>query len=608
MGQDHPPQPEPPAEAPTPDTPPAAKPRRLRGAAVFVGCVWALMLLADLAYVRLYGSNVPSWDEWDMVPTLTGEQPITAEWLWSQHNEHRVPLPRLVILGLNRVFGCDFRVAMYFNVVSLGLAALGLIVMAARLRGWASVADAFFPLALLHWGHGSNFLWGWQVTQIIPTLLALGVLLLIVGSGAVWSRWKVLLAGLGLVLLPLCGANGVALVPAFALWLAGLAVCCRRDRKGTSLLAGTLAALAILLSAAYFIGYERVPYHPESAGLLAALGGTVRLVSLCFGPAVVDIWHAAGLTVLGLCLASALLLVLVARRQPRERRRVWGLLLFFGALGSLALGVGWGRATQALEPRYAVFIVPIWCGVYWTWSLHGPGDLNPLIRYGLCGAMCLALWGNTQTGIAYGTNLRHVLGAFESDLRAGVPPYVLIHRYGNYLHPHHDIVTDYLPMLQRAGVGDYRLLRPNPPFQEIALRLRPSRVKNATWARGLVTTTGPDSELVFTLPEQPYVGGIRLTYSYPGHDDALTFVSLYWKPAGEKEFSYNHYSKYSPTGDRANWAHATWCRLGEAERTFTVWVCGRVAAIRLQPDFHPCACRITALTLLIPPTDEAPEK
>ena len=54
-------------------------------------------------FIAHYASNVPSWDDWDMVPTLTRNQPITWEWLWSQHNEHRVPLPRLMFLGLDRL-------------------------------------------------------------------------------------------------------------------------------------------------------------------------------------------------------------------------------------------------------------------------------------------------------------------------------------------------------------------------------------------------------------------------------------------------------------------------------------------------------------------------
>src|SRR5215510_9163906 len=105
-----------------------------RASRIAVWAIWAAMLAAGLALVARYGSNVPSWDEWDMVPTLTGAQPVSAEWLWSQHNEHRVPLPRLVLLAVN-CFGPDFRIAQVLNVLALGAVAAGLILAVRRARG-----------------------------------------------------------------------------------------------------------------------------------------------------------------------------------------------------------------------------------------------------------------------------------------------------------------------------------------------------------------------------------------------------------------------------------------------------------------------------------------
>src|SRR5262249_15865170 len=79
-----------------------------RGAPGFVWGVWALMLLAGLALVRAFGQDVPFYDEWNMVAVLTGERPVDAAWLWSEHNGHRIPLPRLLLLALYRLSGNDF--------------------------------------------------------------------------------------------------------------------------------------------------------------------------------------------------------------------------------------------------------------------------------------------------------------------------------------------------------------------------------------------------------------------------------------------------------------------------------------------------------------------
>src|SRR4051794_23385015 len=139
----------------------SAPPSRVR-AAVAWGA-WAAMLAAALLFVGRYASNVPSWDDWDMIPTLTRNQPVTWEWLWSQHNEHRVPLPRLIFLGLDRLTLTDMRVTMYFDVLLMAALAAAMIVVATRLRGRSSAVDAFFPLALLNCGQAANLLWGWQL-------------------------------------------------------------------------------------------------------------------------------------------------------------------------------------------------------------------------------------------------------------------------------------------------------------------------------------------------------------------------------------------------------------------------------------------------------------
>src|SRR3954453_18745037 len=134
---------------------------RARLSAVTAWGVWAVMLAAALVFIALYGSNVPSGDDWDMVPTLTHHQPVTWEWLWSQHNEHRVPLPRLLFLGLNRLTVVDMRVTMHFDVLLMAALAAAMIAVATRLRGRSSATDAFFPLAILNCGQAANLLWGW---------------------------------------------------------------------------------------------------------------------------------------------------------------------------------------------------------------------------------------------------------------------------------------------------------------------------------------------------------------------------------------------------------------------------------------------------------------
>lgn len=144
---------------------------RFSGAFCLVWAVWGLSSAAALLFVAKYGSSIPYWDDWNMVPVVAGDQPVDARWLWSEHNGHRIPVPRLLLVGLYKLSGSDARAGMYFNVIILATAALILIRAARSQRGKTSYADALFPLLLLNWGHCENLLWCWQVTQVLPVAI-----------------------------------------------------------------------------------------------------------------------------------------------------------------------------------------------------------------------------------------------------------------------------------------------------------------------------------------------------------------------------------------------------------------------------------------------------
>jgi len=564
--------------------------------------LWLAMLLGALGLVASYGSDVPSWDDWDMVPTLTHAQPVTPEWLWSQHNEHRVPLPRLIFLALNRLTTVDFRVTMCADVLAVGLLAAVFMWAAARLRGRASVADAFFPLVLLELGQSVNMLWGWQLEFFASAILGGAAVLAIALAGTALSvRRATIVVGSCALLLPLTGANGLGMVPALALWPLALAVLpdhwtgaaeCRGDRVLLALGVGALA-----LTALYFVGWERVPHHPRSAGIYSTLGTAVQFVSIGLGPAMRDLWPAIGLAVITCFGGTAALLIRAWRERPAERARAGGLLLFLGAMGSLALGLGMGR--NGFEVRYVTLAIPAWCGVWLAWSIYGSEEWSGRMPAVLTAAALLALWGNTRFGLEYARDLRSHLAGFEADLRAGVPRRELVRRYDPYLHPHQDVPLEYLPMLRQAGIGIYGGLREDPPVREVPLDLTPSELAHVTWHDSTATVAGADAHLDFTLPAERAVAGIRLEYQYQAADGSLPLVGLRWKRAAEANYPADNYKKYSPTGDRANWERGTWTRLGDSATTMTVALADTIAQIRILPNYVPGSFRITRLVLLV---------
>jgi hypothetical protein len=80
----------------------------------FVLATWAFLALAVVLYIARYAHNVPYYDDWViMVDALSGAQPVDAAWLWQAHNDHRIPIPKLVLLALYHLGGWDFRVGMF---------------------------------------------------------------------------------------------------------------------------------------------------------------------------------------------------------------------------------------------------------------------------------------------------------------------------------------------------------------------------------------------------------------------------------------------------------------------------------------------------------------
>jgi len=571
--------------------------------AVIAWGTWAAMLLAALAFVWRFGSNVPSWDDWDMIPVLTRHQPVTWDWLWSQHNEHRVPLPRLVFLGLDRLFGVDMRVTMYFDVLLMATLAAAMMLTAARLRGRASAVDAFFPMVMLSLGQAQNWLWGWQLQFFASVAIACVALLAIVRAEATLSSTRAaLVVGVCVLLLPLCGANGLAMVPALAAWPLALAVLPDRWTgakvgRGNRVVLLAVGILALAFIALYLVRWHRVPYHPRSQSVLQTLMTALKSLTIGLGPATRDIWPLSGLLALGAAGASALLLIRVARERVAERARAVGLLLFLLALSSLALALGLGR--DGFEQRYVTLTLPAWCGMAFVWLLYGK-SAGVGVPAALAGVALVALPGNTSLGLEYARGLRGQLGGFERDMAAGVPLHLLLHRYGSWLHPHQDVPGRYLLMLRNAGVPGYTRLREDSVMRALPLDLHPTATAELEWHDSTARVQGSNARLVFDLPRERFVTGLRLRYSYRSDDGTLPYIAIQWKRDSQREFDRERYYKYSPTGDHANWKRGTWDTIHDSATTMTVWICDTVSQVAITPDFRPAVFRIVELSLLEP--------
>ena len=390
--------------------------RGLLRPAALVWSVWALLSISLIVYVARYGHNVPYYDEWGLAWVLDGRQPIDARWLWQQVNDHRIPIPKLILVGLLSAFSWDFRTGMFFDALALIALAALLVGTASQVRGRASYADVFFPVLLLHWGNYEYLLWNWQVTQIIPVAIVLALLSVVMTSGLLPSFWTLILSSLGVILLPLSGVPGLAYTPGLAAWLLLAGVRAWRS-EGSNARTGAIVAwcsggLALLLVPVYFIGLNStvagVP-DPSSIALVAA-----SFVVHGLGPGGLALEPVTSIVLLVaalVCLAG--LSHLIWTEGALREDAVAALLFLIGFVG-LAAAVGVARPGTAFPPRYALQATPFLC---WMFLAGGKVALPALAR-SVQAALALlavaALANNFIAGLKYAGRQRPAADDFRS--------------------------------------------------------------------------------------------------------------------------------------------------------------------------------------------------
>lgn len=443
-----------------------------RTASWFVWGVWLAMVLVAFGCILVVGRDVPLAEDWLLVWPLSGNEPDLPAWLWAQNNEHRVPLPRALLLVLLTITGDDFRAGMVVNVTILAALSASMIVVARRLRsGRTLLWDAFFPLLLLHVGHWENLFWSWQLSQVLPTALACVVLLVFVRSRSLTPPRTVLTLAACLLLLPLSGANGILFVPLTAFWLVYVVVVRpRQSQEGPSWIRGVAvgaAVLAVALCAVYFVGYDRPTWKPENPGLVPTASVAARFLTFGLGPAVLHAWGPAALAGGGLLISSAVMVVAGTwRSAPRERRRAAALLIFLVNMAGFAVIFGWGRAGVILRDnnwplRYVLMAAPAFCAAYFGWLLYGPTRLRTAGQAVFCVIALMFAPVNIQAGLEWARWYDGGMRSLERDISAGLPADSLARRHRSFL-VHwwaEPTLADGMRLLKEMGVGPFAKMR-----------------------------------------------------------------------------------------------------------------------------------------------------
>src|SRR6266850_23168 len=96
--------------------------------------ITAFLAVSGFVFVHGNQANIPLGDEILWLPYITGESRISVQWLWSQHNDHRLVIPRLLYIGLWHLRPHSFKLAMYFGFACLVVATVAMLIASAKLR------------------------------------------------------------------------------------------------------------------------------------------------------------------------------------------------------------------------------------------------------------------------------------------------------------------------------------------------------------------------------------------------------------------------------------------------------------------------------------------
>jgi hypothetical protein len=554
------------------------------------GC-WAVLSVGLLALVVRCGVNLPYMDEWPNVDFLAARRPPWA-WAFSWHNEHLLPLPRLVYWGAF-VLGYDLRAAMVLSVVLWSALARVLVSAARAARGRPALSDALFPILLLHPGQFENVLMSYQICFSLSAFLA-GCEFVLLAGGAV-SPGRVAAVGACAAALPWCGGHGLLFALPGLGWMAAVALAGVAGFGGVGRAARTVAVIGLLAGSVTASSYVWLPGKPsppsdEPPGPGRWVAGVFGFAAAGYGPAGERFWPATAALPAGVW-AVAAAAGWRARREAagaKWSQYLGGVAALAGAT-AVALAVAWGRSRYGMHavffPRYVGLAALLPASAVLFCLRFGPTWFAPVAT-----AIAVAMLPyNVWSGWGSGERLAEIQRSVLRDLTSGVPVEVVARQYHQLIYNDPDVVVGLIERYAASGVGSVGSVRHEPLTRAVPLPAPTpfgplEELEGGGWA-----ATGPGAGLVFEVGPTgfAYAVVIRGRYRFPGFwPPARATVAIRREPGGEDEVLTVPVFRY-PTpqvGDSA----------------ITVWLDGPVSSVRVSPDDGKWGFRVTSAALLVP--------
>lgn len=366
---------------------------------------WLALLLVlapailEVAYIRFFGVNVVSWDQWDFVPYIEKmfQHNLSLSELFSQHNDHRLFFPRIVMLALAYISNYNNLYEMYFSS-ALTFLALALIfsMYKSDFGTSAKMLMAFIPVSFLMFNlkQYGNILWGFQL-QVYLSVIGFIVSIYLLDRSNKFDI-KFLLAVFGGVLASYSFANGLAV------WPAGLFFILISGKE--KIMAAFWSFFGLMTATIYFINWVRPVSNPSTFFILEhPLKGLLYFACNIGSPLGLIIPVASGI---GLILIAILFIevIILAKCDLVAKNAKWLSFILFSLLSSFAMAVfrsGFG-IQQALVSRYITITSLAIIGIYLlALSIYNMNSKNKMHRSMMAIILIILFFGLTS-GYMYG--------------------------------------------------------------------------------------------------------------------------------------------------------------------------------------------------------------
>ena len=330
--------------------------------------VWAVLLGGAALLVEIYFSihffiPIPFEDLWAVIEELARNNgTYSLPMLWAQHNEHRLPLAKLLIQA-DLLWFHGRNLSLYLEIYVTQILHLALIVWALRRyslwSGWLIAAGSGLTAFALFWTTQSQSFLNPFGVEVLPTY-AFGsasiifLLFALSGSGKNWL-WLALSAGAALL-------SGLSLASGLLLWPI-LLVMAIRFRLGWKKIA-ILGAIGAAFAVAYMARYQTPDIHAQPLESLRKPGLLASYLMVYFGAN----WAPVSMRLSEIVAAFGVIAFLVSYvrelLRPQGRPFPFALLSLCAFLFSTGFVTALGRLNfplaQAASSRYQSCALVFW--------------------------------------------------------------------------------------------------------------------------------------------------------------------------------------------------------------------------------------------------------